>query len=133
VTASDTIEKYNSRSARVHIKRLVEILENPCVLSNHSQIRRKSRSRSHSHSSQDGKTEQHHDFEKEYRELIVKKNQDFQTLVQEHQKDPVKMPGDRPTKNQLSKSIKDIQENALARGDLNRLKHVKCIESIQYS
>jgi len=29
-------EKYNSRSARTHIKRVVDILENPCVLSNHS-------------------------------------------------------------------------------------------------
>ena len=29
-------EKYNARSSRTHIKRVVDILENPCVLSNHA-------------------------------------------------------------------------------------------------
>lgn len=74
-------EKYNSRTARAHIKRVIDLLENPYVLSNHSQIRKKQvRSRSHSQSSADGK-EGEMEFEKEIRELIIKKNQEYQELV----------------------------------------------------
>lgn len=92
-------DKYNSRSARAHIKRVVDILENPCVLSNHSQVSKKqkekdkTRSRTYSSSStgmneeSKAKEETEHDFEKEMKEMIMKRNMDYQEIVLEHQKD----------------------------------------------
>lgn len=106
------------------------------MLSNHSQIRKKqARSRSHSQSSADAK-EEGLDFEKEIRELIIKKNQEYQELVQEHAKDPIRLPADRAqmTKGAVAaKCIKEVSENSLVNSDLNKLRHVKCIESIQFS
>lgn len=86
-------------------------------------------------SSADAGKKEAEEFEQEVREVIIKRNQDFQDIITEHQKDPVKTPADRPqNKNTLaSRNIKEIQENALINSELNHLKHVKCIESIQFS
>ena len=76
------------------------------------------------------------DLEKEIRELIIKKNQEYQELVQEHAKDPIRLPTERAqmTKGAVAaKCIKEVNENSLFKSDLNKLRHVKCIDSIQFS
>jgi len=70
---------------------LIDLLENPSQLHNHSQTRQKSkapRSRSNSHEG----AESEHDIEKVIKEMIIKRNQAFQDLVVEHQKDEIKLP-----------------------------------------
>ena len=64
------------------------------------------------------------DLEKEIRELIIKKNQEYQELVQEHAKDPIRLPTERAqmTKGAVAaKCIKEVNENSLFKSDLNKL------------
>ena len=54
----------------------------------------------------------------------------------EHQRDPVRQPVDTlmlSKKSLTTKLLGEINEKTLLKSGLNKLKHVKCIESIQYS
>lgn len=83
----------------------------------------------------EGAESDQYDFDKEIKDLILKRNQAFSDLVVEHQNDEVRLPFDKQmSKNTVvTKMIKEVKEQALSKSSLNKLNHVKCIESIQFS
>lgn len=55
-------------------------------------------------------------------------------MITAHAGDKFKLPSDRPGKGTLpSHNLREINDSPIYSNDLNKLRHVKCIESIQFS
>lgn len=130
--------KYDDKSARLHIKKLVSILENPIVLTNNYKTARKaeeSKSASRSRSTSNVGDEQEKRTN-EQDEKLKQNYEDFMEVIksQQAQTSSIQVPDKDQSKSAQSMSIlKDLFNGAISTSNLNKLNHVKCIESIQFS
>jgi hypothetical protein len=133
--------KYDDKSARVHIKKLVNLLETPSVLTTNAKPSPKieesksaSRSRSTSNVSENEVPKEPKPSEQEQK---LKQNyEDFMSVIKTHQAEnaPIQVPDKEQTKSQQSLSIlKELFSGAISQSNLKKLKHIKCLESIQFA
>lgn len=144
-------ERYDEKSARAHVRRLIEVLETAPVLTNSSPTKeqcspKKSRSRAASASNEDLKENsvakpedsdakqpgnaQDEKLKKSYEELMA--------VIQAHEHDPNRtlergadgVGGARV--NQASTILEELFHNPISLGPLNRLKRIKCLENIRF-
>ena len=120
-------EKYDDKSSRAHIKRFVDILEKAPVLTNTVAKKEKPRSRSNSQASEEAKTPEPVQDEK-----VKKAYEDLLSVIKSHENDTVKeVEKEKPT--QAISIFKEIFRNPISTSSLNKLKHVKCLESFNFA
>ena len=128
---------YDDTNARVHIKRLLEVLEKPPVLTNNAQSSKapeeitKPRSRSAS-MSRDKESKQPSKNDTDERRL-KQSYEEFLNVIKTHQTEEIKVPEKDKFSSGLLNPFKELFSNAISLSNLNKLKHVKCLESLQIS
>jgi hypothetical protein len=119
---------YDDKTARAHIKRFVDILDKAPVLTNNlNKVEpAKPRSRSASAASEDLKApeaSQDDKLKKSYEELMK--------IIQAHEGDEIKVP-EKEKITQASQILNELFLNPISKSSLNRLKKVKCLDSIKF-
>lgn len=122
--------KYDDKSARHHIKRLIQLLEQPTVLTTTGeQPKKQSRSRSNSNADDQQKPNE--------AEEKVKQNYDsFMQVIRQQQNKTEQLPLPERDQSKTQKAmqiLKDLHCGAISSSSLKKLKHIKCIEQIQFS
>ena len=139
-------DKYDERSARSHVKRLVDILERPPVLTVATQSPSEEtapRSRKMSLSSQNIDQTEEERLEaktaaeaQEQEEKMKKSYEEFYEVIRAHQGEQVQTltPKDaqKPEQKVVS-SVGELLAGSIFKSQLNKLKHLQCIESIEFS
>lgn len=134
--------KYDDKSARLHITKLVTLLETPSVLTNSVKVTKNyeesksaQRSRSASFSEQDATSEQERK-PSEQDERLKQNYEDFMQVIKSHQGETssLQTPNIEMSKSQQAMSIfKELFSGAISLSPLKKLKHTRCVESIQFS
>jgi protein TIF31 len=122
--------KYEDRSARAHIKKLVGILETPIVLTSNVKTTRKaeetksaSRSRSSSNVDEAPKPSEQED-------RLKQSYEEFMSVVKSTQSG---VPIPPQPKVYQPEALRDLFSSAISLGPLKKLNHLKCIESIEFN
>jgi len=132
--------KYDEKSARAHIKRVISLLETPCVLTNNmrqaptarKEAKSGARSRSNSQASAEESKEKPSQYEPD--EKLKQNYESFMQVIKSQQSKnvPIQTPSDSKAQQALH-IFKELFSGAISQSNLKKLKHVKCVESIQFS
>lgn len=147
-------ERYDEKSARTHIKKFVDILEKPPVLTmaakslqeatEETQTRSRSASAASPRHSKPGEEAKEAPAEEAKGEAAAEEDDErmqsykqFYDVIRAHQEDEI--PGLSRKDEQSSSSEKaavavgELLSGSIFKSDLNKLKHVACVDSIEFS